>query len=190
MAHFEYETDETDDTKSLPASDSFAAALALCDLTLNAKTIKAQLKQRAKLEKQIAAAKEKLAGLSDKETALNARDAALDARQAVIAERETAFEAVRKDGHARLREYHSQIQTQDKQLRWRIMAYSDLLSGYSPDLQDLPTWKQLRRAVPGLPEDPPESAEGAPEPHYGDPRADRDGQVFLGTLSRVVGATQ
>jgi hypothetical protein len=72
------------------------------------------------------------------------------------------------------------------------MAHADLLSGYNPQLQDLPSWAVLRRLVVGLPDDPPPLEREAAPPRidasetFFDPRADRHGNAFLGTLSRDV----
>jgi hypothetical protein len=64
-----------------------------------------------------------------------------------------------------------------------------MLGGYNPQLQDLPTWPQIRQVVVGLPDDPaPLEREvthiDALSDTFDDPHADRHGNAFLGSLSR------
>jgi hypothetical protein len=73
------------------------------------------------------------------------------------------------------------------------MSSADLLGGYNPQLQDLPSWDVLKRLVVGLPDDPPPlERDVASHPRidasdmFFDPHADRHGNAFLGTLSRDV----
>ena len=54
--------------------------------------------------------------------------------------------------------YYNSVAEVDRTCRYRIMASADLLSGYNPALQDLPSWDVLKRLVVGLPADPPAPA--------------------------------
>jgi hypothetical protein len=192
--------DNTDNTAAanLSMPDPFTLALTLCQVATNAKAIEPALKRLRKLGHDIEKAERKLAAvttqaeqtqarLAEREAALNARDAALD-------ERATEFESSLQEARDNLRGYYDNIAEADRHIRYRILASADLLSGYNPQLQDLPSWDVLKRLVVGLPDDPPPlEREVVSHPRidalsdtFADPRADRHGAQFLGTLTRDV----
>lgn len=202
-------SDNHDDTEnnhdlSTPALDHIAAALALCDLAaelhdlaINHKVYKGRLRQRAKLERDIAAGEQKRMALTaeaeQKETALAAREAAIAAREAAIDVRETEFAASIEEARDNLHGYYNSLAETDRHIRHRILSSAGLLSGYHPQLQDLPTWDQLKRLVVGLPDDPPPIEREVARPRIDvfsdtsdDPHADRQGAPFLGEVTRDV----
>jgi hypothetical protein len=194
----DYEDDDEVDGggNGTPAADPVVIAFTLIDLALNPKAAKAGLKQLVKLDKSIAAAEQKLAALTAQAeqttVALAQREAAVVAREAALDARETAFTSSLEDAHSELREHHGRVEQAHRQLVHRVMSTSGILSGWNPDLQDLPTWEQLRRQIADLPPDPPALVTApimridALSDTFSDPNADRHGNAFLGTLSRDV----
>ena len=191
--------DNTDGTAAANHSmpDPFALALGLCQVAANAKAIEPALKRLRKLGRDIAKAEQKLAALSaaaqQTNAELAARAAALDEREHALDARGAEFESSLQEARDELHNHHRHVEQEDKRLRHRVMAYADLLSGYNPQLQDLPSWGVLRRLVVGLPDDPPAlERDIAPHPRidasdtFFDPHADRHGNAFLGTLSRDI----
>jgi hypothetical protein len=191
--------DNGDDTKvdhSIP--DPFALAIGLCQVAANAKAIEPALKKLRKLGRDIAKAEQKLAAVTAQaeqtKAELAAREAAINERERALDTRETAFASELTDARDELHNYYRHVEEEDKRLRYRVLSHADLLGGYNPQLQDLPTWPQIRRLVVGLPDDPPPlEREIAPHPRIdafadvcSDPGADRHGGQFLGTLTRDV----
>jgi septal ring factor EnvC (AmiA/AmiB activator) len=189
--------DNTDNTASANHSmpDPFALAIGLCQIAANAKAIEPALKRLRKLGRDIAKAEQQLAAVSaaaeQKQTELDARAAALDERGRALDARTTEFDSSLQEARDELHNHHRHVEQEDKRLRHRVMAHADLLSGYNPQLQDLPSWEVLKRLVVGLPDDPPPLEREVAHPRIdvfsdtsNDPNADRHGNVFLGTLSR------
>jgi len=192
--------DDDEQTETLPAPaphDRFGDALALCKLANN-KTVATQLKKLRRVNRQIADAEAKVIAVEDqaaqKETALAAREAALDARAAEIERRKTEFEISLQEARDHLRGFYDSIAEADRHVRYRVLSHAGLLSGYNLELQDLPSWGQLKRLVVGLPDDPPSIERDvaaslridALSDVSDDPRADRHGNAFLGSLNRDV----
>ena len=188
--------DNTDGTAAANHSmpDPFALALGLCQVAANAKAIEPALKRLRKLGRDIAKAEQKLAALSaaaqQTNAELAARAAALDEREHALDARGAEFESSLQEARDELHNHHRHVEQEDKRLRHRVMAHADLLSGYNPQLQDLPSWDVLKRLVVGLPDDPPPlERDVASHPRidasdtFFDPHADRHGNAFLGTLS-------
>ena len=184
--------------REAPASDRFADTIALCNLAANAKAIKAQLRELAKINRQIADAEARLAALTAKaeqtQAALVTRVAELDARETALDAREDGFAASLKEARDDLRAYYDNLAETDRHIRYRILTSADLLAGFNEQLQDLPDWPQIRQMIPNLPDDPP-PIEREVASHlridsfsdtFDDPNADRHGNAFLGTLSRDV----
>jgi hypothetical protein len=71
-------------------------------------------------------------------------------------------------------------------LRYHVLAAADLLHGYNPTLQELPSWQAIQQMT-GLPIDP--SPEPVAEPLQQNTRTDWTGHTFLddSTLTRTVG---
>jgi hypothetical protein len=182
-------------------TESFAELdrlIALSKFVANAKNIELRARALAKLNRHIREAEGKLAALTaqaeQREAALAERAAALEAREAALDARMTEFENSLNEARDNLAAYYSAIAEQDRLIRYRVLNSADLLGGYNPQLQDLPTWPQLRRLVVGLPDDPPPPERDvvshpridALSDMFSDPNADRHGNAFLGTLSRNV----
>jgi hypothetical protein len=184
------------------AADPFTVALALCQIAERAKTIGPAVKKLRKLGRDILAAERKLAKLNAEVAQTEAkfveRQAALDAREAALDARATEFESSLQEARNNLAAYYDSIVEADRLIRYRLLNAADLLGGFNPQLQDLPTWDQLRRVVANLPPDPPPiEREIVPQPRidafsdtFSDPHADRHGAPFLGTLSRDVSHKQ
>jgi septal ring factor EnvC (AmiA/AmiB activator) len=139
--------------------DPFVLALTLCQVASSPKTVEPALKRLRKLGRDIAKAEQKLAAVTaateQTNAELAARAAAADERDRVADARATAFESELETARAELHTYYNHIAQADRQLRYRIMSHADLLGGYNPQLQDLPSWDVLKRLVVGLPDDPP-----------------------------------
>jgi hypothetical protein len=190
--------DNTDATAAANHSmpDPFVLAISLCQIATSAKTIEPALKRLRKLGHDIEKAEQKLAAVTaateQTNAALAQRAAAADERDRALDARATAFEGELQSARDELHNYYRHVQEEDKRLRYRIMSSADLLSGYNPTLQDLPSWDVLRRLVVGLPDDPPPLERDVSHPRidpsdtFFDPHADRHGHAFLGTLSRDV----
>jgi septal ring factor EnvC (AmiA/AmiB activator) len=192
--------DNTDDTAAANHSipDPFALAVALCQVAANAKAIEPALKRLRKLGRDIAKAEQKLAAVTaaaeQTNAALAQREAAVVAREAALDARASEFENSVQEARDNLTGYYNSIAEADRHVRYRILASADLLSGYNPQLQDLPSWDVLKRLVVGLPDDPPPlERDVASHPRidalsdtFSDPHADRHGNVFLSTLTRSV----
>jgi hypothetical protein len=105
---------------------------------------------------------------------------------------QTEFESSLQEARDNLAEYYNSIAEADRHVRYRILSHADLLGGYNPTLLDLPSWDVLKRLVVGLPDDPPPIERDVARPPidlsdtFADPRADRHGAQFLGTLTRDV----
>ena len=189
--------DETEDTEdySPPAPDRFADAIALCQIAKN-KTIATALKKLRRVNRQIADAEAKVIAVQDqveqKEAALAAREAKLDARDTAITRRENEFAASAQDVRDELREHHNRIEQAHRQLVYRLMSTAGILGNWNENLQDLPTWEQLRRQIADLPPDPPTLKQtdavriDALSDTSDDPHVDRHGAPFLGELTRDV----
>jgi hypothetical protein len=188
-----------DDDDSVAAGvDPFLVALQLCSIATNAKSVAPALKRLRKLGRDIEAAGRKLAAVEaqaeQKQAALAQREAALDERERALDARATEFESSLQEARDNLHGYYNSLAETDRHIRHRILNTAGLLSGYNPRLQDLPTWDQLKRLVVGLPDDPPPlERDVASHPRidalsdtFSDPRADRHGAQFLGTLTRDV----
>ena len=187
--------------------DPVAAALALTDLlaefskayklVTTDKAKAARLRALARLDRRAVAAEQKFAAITAQaeqvQAALDARAAALDEGQRTLEAREAAFASSLADARDELREYHNHLEQTHRQLIHRIMSTAGILGEWSSDLRSPPTWEQLRRLVAGLPDDPPPPERDiASHPRidasdtFFDPRADRHGNAFLGTLSRDI----
>jgi hypothetical protein len=190
--------DNTDDTKTNHSTmpDPFALAIGLCQIAANAKAIEPALKRLRKLGRDIAKAEQKLAAViaqaEQTKAELAARAAAIDERERAITRREDEFAASLQEARDNLAGYYRQVEEADRHIRYRILSHADLLGGYNPQLQDLPSWDVLKRLVVGLPDDPPPLERDVARPPidlsdtFADPRADRHGAQFLGTLTRDV----
>jgi hypothetical protein len=169
---------------------------AICRIALSPKAIPLAQKKLDKLErKQAAIAKENAereAVLDERDAELAQRTAAADERDRALDARATEFESSLQEARDNLAEYYNGIAEADRHIRYRILSHADLLGGYNPALQDLPSWDVLKRLVAGLPDDPPPlERDVASHPRIdvfsdtsSDPNADRHGHVFLGTLTR------
>jgi hypothetical protein len=177
--------------------DPFALAISLCQIAASAKAIEPALKRLRKLGRDIAKAEQKLAAVTAQAEQTNAelaaRAAAIDERDRALDARATEFASSLETARAELHQYYNSIAEADRHIRYRIMSHADLLGGYNPQLQDLPSWDVLKRLVVGLPDDPPPLERGAAahpridaSDMFFDPHADRHGNAFLGTLSRDV----
>jgi septal ring factor EnvC (AmiA/AmiB activator) len=177
--------------------DPFVLAISLCQIAANAKSVEPALKRLRKLGRDIAKAEQKLAAVTAQveqtKAELAARAAALDERASALDARASEFESSLETARGELHQYYNSIAEADRHLRYRILASADLLSGYNPQLQDLPSWDVLKRLVVGLPDDPPAIERDVSYPRIdvfsdtsNDPNADRHGNAFLGTLSRDV----
>jgi hypothetical protein len=195
--------DHDDDTDDKTATnhfmpDPFVLAIELCRIAANAKTIEPALKRLRKLGHDIEKAERKLAAVTaqaeQKQAELAEREAAVVAREAALDTRATEFESSLETARAELHEYYNSIAEADRHIRYRILSHADLLGGYNPQLQDLPSWDVLKRLVVGLPDDPPPlERDVASYPRidalsdtFDDPNADRHGNAFLGSLSRSI----
>jgi hypothetical protein len=191
------EHDGSDHGYSASAADPVLVALELCKLANN-KTVAAAIKKLRRLDRQFADAQTKLAAVEAQAAEIVAKmesDAgALAERERAITRREDEFEGSLNEARDNLAKYYNNLADMDRRIRYRIMASADLLAGFNEQLQDLPSWDQLRRLVVGLPDDPPPlEREIAPHPRidalsdtFADPHADRHGTQFLGTLTRDV----
>jgi hypothetical protein len=175
----------------------FTASLGLCQIANN-KTVATALKKLRRVLRQIADSEAKVIAVQDQAEQTAAapadREAAIAAREVALDARESKFAASLHEARDDLRGYYDSIAEADRQLRYRILSHADLLHGYNAQLQDLPSWDQLRRLVAGLPDDPPPlERDVASRPRIDafsdvsdDPRADRHGAPFLGSLTRSV----
>jgi hypothetical protein len=198
--------DDADDERV--SVDPVAAATALANLVTEfSKAYKlvttdkakaAALRAVARLDRQAADA---VAMRDEAQAQAAAIVAKVESDTKVLAEREHALEVARGDFETSLQEardhlraYHDNIAEADRIIRHRILSHTGLLSGYVPELQDLPTWPQIRRLVVGLPDDPTSlEREVVSHPRIdafsdvcSDPGADRHGAPFLGELTRDV----
>jgi hypothetical protein len=190
------DTDGTAADYSIP--DPILIALELCRIASSPKTTATAIKRLRRLGRDIDAAEQKLAALTaqaeQKQAALDARAAAIDERARGLDARATEFESSLQEARDNLAGYYNSIAEADRHIRYRILSHADLLGGYNPALQDLPSWDVLKRLVVGLPDDPPPiESDVASHPRidalsdtFSDPHADRHGNTFLGTLSRDV----
>ena len=190
--------DNHDMEHATPAVDPFLVALQLCSIATNAKSVAPALKRLRKLGRDIEAAERQVAALAAQAEQINAalaqREAAIDERERALDARTTEFESSLQEARDNLHGYYNSLSETDRHIRHRILNTAGLLSGYNPTLQDLPTWDQLKRLVVGLPDDPPPlEREIVSQPRidalsdtFSDPRADRHGTQFLGTLTRDV----
>jgi hypothetical protein len=198
MSIDQQDDDEQIDSLPTPAPpDRFGDALALCRIANN-KTVATALKKLRRVNRQIADAEAKVIAVSDQaeqmQAALAEREAQAAEREAEIERRESSFEVSLAEARDHLRAYYDSIAEADRHIRYRIMSHADLLGGYNPQLQDLPTWDQLKRLVVGLPDDPPPIERDVAAPLRidafadvcSDPSADRHGAPFLGELTRDV----
>ena len=169
--------------------DPFALAIGLCQIATNAKAIEPALKRLRKLGRDIAKAEQKLAAATaqteEKQAALAERLAEIDARERAITDREDTFAASLAEARDNLRAYYDNIAEADRHVRYRVMSYADLLGGFNPTLQDLPTWPQIRQLVADLPEDLPAATEVIRQENA---REDWTGNVFVpgSTLTRSI----
>jgi septal ring factor EnvC (AmiA/AmiB activator) len=190
--------DHLDHDNDTEAMDPFVLAIGLCRVASSPKTIEAALKKLRKLGRDIETAEQKLAVLQAEAAAiatkLESDVGVLKERERALDARATEFEASLQEARDHLRVYHDSIREEDRRLRYRIMASADLLSGYNAQLQDLPSWDQLKRLIVGLPDDPPPLEREVVAPPRidlfsdtsDDPHADRQGNAFRGSLSRDV----
>jgi hypothetical protein len=198
MSESDYDEEEIESLPAPAPADRFGDALALCRIANN-KTIATALKKMRRINRQIADAEAKVIAVQDQaeqmQAALAERQAAIDAREAAIARRETEFEVSLHEAHATLRASHDNLSEVDRRIRFRIASSGGLLHGFNEQLQELPSWQQIKQMVPGLPDDPPPLVEREVVSHpridalsdtFDDPNADRHGNVFLGTLTRSV----
>jgi septal ring factor EnvC (AmiA/AmiB activator) len=191
------DTDDNTAAANHSMPDPFVLAISLCQIATSAKAIEPALKRLRKLGHDIEKAERKLAAVTAQAEQTQARiaerEAAADERDRALDARATEFESSLETARAELHAYYNSIAEADRHLRYRILASADLLSGYNPQLQDLPSWDVLKRLVAGLPDDPPPLERDVSHPRIdafadvcSDPGADRHGNVFLGTLSRDV----
>jgi hypothetical protein len=191
------DTDAADADYSMP--DPFSLAIELCRIAAKPATYAAAVKKLRKVGRDIAAAEQKLAALTteaeQKQAAFAEREAAIDGRERAITAREDAFAASIEEARDNLRRYYDSIAEADRHVRYRVLSHAGLLSGYNLELQDLPSWGQLKRLVVGLPDDPPPIERDVAAPlridalsdTSDDPHADRHGAPFVGsTLTRDV----
>jgi hypothetical protein len=147
-----------DHDHSPPAADPVLIALTLCRIANN-KTLERAIKKRVKLDEQYAVAEEKFVNLQNQaaamQTALTARAAALDARAAAITKREEEFASSLEDARRELYAHHNAVEQAHRQLVYRIMSTAGIAGNWNFDLQDPPTWQQLRRMIADLPDDLP-----------------------------------
>jgi hypothetical protein len=188
--------DNTAANHSMP--DPFVLAISLCQVAANAKAIEPALKKLRKLGRDLEKAERKLAAVTaqaeQKQTELAARAAAIDERALALDARATEFESSLQEVRDNLAGYYNSIAEADRHIRYRILSHADLLGGYNPALQDLPSWDVLKRLVVGLPDDPPPLEReitshlriDAFSDTFSDPHADRHGNAFLGSLSRSI----
>jgi hypothetical protein len=184
------DTAGTDHGHPPPPADPVLIALQLCALANN-KTVATAIKKLRRLDRQFADTQAKAAALAalaeQRNAALVQREAALDAREAAITEREDVFAASLNEARDNLRVYYNNIAEADRHIRFRVMSHAGLLGGFNPQLQDLPTWEQLRRLVVGLPEDLP-AAPPTEVIRQENAREDWTGNVFVpgSTLTRSI----
>jgi hypothetical protein len=182
--------DETDDTENHSMPDPFVTALELCRIASTPKTIATALKKLRKLGHDIDAAKTKLAAVQAEAAAIVAKmesdaSALVEEKRALDA-RATEFESSLQEARDNLAEYYNGIAEADRHIRHRILSHADLLGGYNPQLQDLPTWPQIRRLVVGLPDDLP--AAPPADVISENVREDWSGNVFMpdSTVTRTI----
>jgi hypothetical protein len=167
------DNDEIDDADDARLSvDPVAAALALRDLVAEFskaynlvttdKAKAARLRAVDKLDKRAAdavtvrdearaEAAEIVAKIERDTNALAERERALDARKA-------AFASSLEDARCELYAHHNRIEQAHRQLVHRVMATAGITGNWNFDLQDPPTWQQLRRMIADLPDDLPAPA--------------------------------
>jgi hypothetical protein len=186
------EADGADDgeveTEALPP-DPFLTAIALCQIAERAKPISAALKRLRKVGRDIVAAEARLAAVTaqveQKQAALTERESAIAAREVALEGRESELAVSAQEARDNLRGYYNSIAEADRHIRYRILSHADLLHGYNAQLQDLPSWEQLKRMVVGLPDDLPAPA---PQAVTREVTLDWTGNVFVpgSTLTRSV----
>jgi hypothetical protein len=185
--------DETDDADghdhSAPAADPVLIALELCRIAANPKTIAAAVKKLRRLDAQYADIAAKAAAIEaqveQKHAALAERETAITAREVALDERAAAFESQAGDVRDELREHHNRLEQTHRQLVHRLMATAGITGNWNFQLQDPPTWQQLRRMIADLPDDPPAPAA---EVGFRETREDWTGHTFIAgsTLTRSV----
>jgi hypothetical protein len=198
--------EDTEDFSTPAIMDPLAVAIAFNNffaegsraykLVTTDKAKAAALRAADKADRRAAAAEQKFAAITAQakqvQAALDARAAELDEQARALDARRAAFENELADARDNLRAYYDSIAEADRHVRYRVLSHAGLLSGYNPQLQDLPSWDQLRRLVVGLPEDPPIERDVS-HPRIdafadvcSDPGSDRHGAPFLGELTRDV----
>jgi chromosome segregation ATPase len=73
--------------------------------------------------------------------------ASISERETAISEREGEFEGSIKAAYDDLREYYDRLKDVDRKIRHRLLACSNMLNQYNPQLQELPTWEQLKAMI-------------------------------------------
>jgi hypothetical protein len=163
------DTDDTEDYSAPALVDPVAAATALTNLVTEfSKAYKlvttdkakaAQLRAVDKLDRRAAAAEQKFAAITAQaeqlQAALDARAAELAERERALDAREVAFASQAQDVRDELREHHNHLEQTHRQLTHRIMASAGILGQWNFNLQDPPTWQQLRQLIADLPADLP-----------------------------------
>ena len=170
-------------------TDRFADAIALCQIAKN-KTVATQLKKLRRVNRQIADAEAKVIAVQDQaeqmQAALADREAAIDERERALDARETAFAASAQDVRDELYAHQNRVEQTHRQLVYHIMATAGIAGNWNFDLQDPPTWEQLKRMIANLPDDLPAtpSAEVVSE----NVREDWVGHTFVpgSTLTRSI----
>ena len=182
---------DDDHNHDAPIADPVLIALELCRIASSPKTIAAAVKKLRRLDAQYADTQAKVAALTAQaaaiDTALTTRVAELDRRQVEIERRETEFEVSVREAHAALRASHDNLGEVDRRLRYRIASSADMLHGFNEQLQDLPSWQQIKQMVPGLPDDLP-AASPAEIISQENVREDWSGNVFVpgSTVTRTI----
>ena len=158
------DTDEHDgsDHGMPPAADPHTLGLMIavtwCRVANN-KTLERAIKKLDKLDRRYADGQAQLAAVTaameQKHAELAEREAAIAVREVALEERETAFESQAGDVHDELREHHAQLEQTHRQLVHRVMSTAGITGNWNFNLQDPPTWQQLRRMIADLPDDLP-----------------------------------
>jgi DNA repair exonuclease SbcCD ATPase subunit len=183
--------DEHDHGYSPPqAADPVLIALQLCQLASNPKTIAVAIKKLRRLDRQFADTQAKVAALTTEaertEAALTERVAELDARERALDDREAKFESQAEDVRDELREHHARLEQTNRRLIHRIMVTAGI--SWNENLQELPSWEQLRQLIVDLPPDLPAPHTARTEVISQDVREDWSGNVFVpgSTLTRSI----
>jgi hypothetical protein len=191
MDQVDDDTDEHDgsDHGMPPAADPVLIALELCRIASSPKTIAAAVKKLRRLDAQYADIAAKAAAIEaqveQKHAALTERESAIAARETALDERAAAFESQAGDVRDELREHHNRLEQTHRQLVHRLMATAGITGNWNFQLQDPPTWAQLKRMIADLPDDlPAPTAEVASR----ETREDWTGHSFIAntTLTRTI----